>query len=226
MINNNNNVNLIVKENYKKVEEIREVDTEIPTYEEFMKNYKVDDKVNYDDLSVSGGNVGEVKGYGPCSGSDCNCSCSMRNCSCKAKIETEFYKEGNLRMGACESSAKGKIGWDGASLGTKHSMSLFREKSGSEEISWLSPSVGGKVELSGDGLDGEFEAGMEFVGFKDESKKFEARLRPNIDTGVSINGNGVKVKAAGFGFSANDEQVGISLPIGEIKIDKDDCVIQ
>ncbi|CAG8828205.1 34998_t:CDS:2 [Gigaspora margarita] len=35
-----NNGYIIPIENYKKTEEIREIDNEIPSYEEFMKNYK------------------------------------------------------------------------------------------------------------------------------------------------------------------------------------------
>ena len=111
-------------------------------------------------------------------------------------------------------------------MGAKHSTSFFREESDNEEIRYFSPSAGVKFELGADGFDGVFETGMEVVGYKDKNKKFEASLRPNVDTGVSFNGNGVKVKAAGFGFSANDEQVGISTPLGEMKFDKDDCVIQ
>src|SRR6185369_10421740 len=56
-----NNGNLIPKENYKQVEEIREIDYKVPSYEEFMKNYE--GKVNYDDLS--GGDISVGKGYGP-----------------------------------------------------------------------------------------------------------------------------------------------------------------
>jgi len=36
---------------------------EVPSFEEFMKTYESDDNLSYDDLS--GGGIGEVKGYGP-----------------------------------------------------------------------------------------------------------------------------------------------------------------
>jgi len=61
MVNNNNN---LIIENKKPFETVQEVNNEIPTYEEFMKTYESDGNLNYDDLS--GGDVGEVKGYGPC----------------------------------------------------------------------------------------------------------------------------------------------------------------
>jgi hypothetical protein len=60
------------KENFKNVEEVREIENEIPSYEEFMKNYENDGNLNYDDLS--GESVDEVKGYGPCANSYCSCS--------------------------------------------------------------------------------------------------------------------------------------------------------
>jgi hypothetical protein len=55
---------IIPKENIAKTEEIREINTEIPSYEEFLKTYKNDGNLNYADLS---GGIGEVMmGYGPC----------------------------------------------------------------------------------------------------------------------------------------------------------------
>jgi hypothetical protein len=57
----NNGIPFEVK---KPFETVCELKSEIPTFEEFMKDYKVDENLNYDDLS--GGSMGEVKGYGPC----------------------------------------------------------------------------------------------------------------------------------------------------------------
>jgi len=57
----NENIKLI--ENKKPVETVYELKNEIPSYEEFMRGYEVDENLNYDDLN--GGSVGEAKGYGP-----------------------------------------------------------------------------------------------------------------------------------------------------------------
>ena len=59
----------LIKENYKKTEEIREIKSEIPTYEEFVKNYRVDQKVNesYENEIESYSDIGVNKGFGPCS---------------------------------------------------------------------------------------------------------------------------------------------------------------
>ena len=50
---------------------------QIPSFEEFMQSYEHDANLNYDDLS--GGDVGEAKGYGPCY-KDCNWA--NPNCEC------------------------------------------------------------------------------------------------------------------------------------------------
>jgi hypothetical protein len=61
--------NIIPKENFPKIEEIREINNEIPTYEEFLKTYQVDQKVNdsYENEIESYSDIGVSKGYGPCS---------------------------------------------------------------------------------------------------------------------------------------------------------------
>lgn len=69
MVNNNDLINLV--NNKKPVELVQELKDEhkIPTFEEFMKNYKSDGSLNYDDLN--GGSIGEAKGHGPCAISSC-----------------------------------------------------------------------------------------------------------------------------------------------------------
>lgn len=58
----NENIKLIA-ENKKPVETVCELKNEVPSFEEFMKTYEANGKVNYDDLIFS--DIGEVKGYGP-----------------------------------------------------------------------------------------------------------------------------------------------------------------
>ena len=57
---------MVVENQIPKTETVYEIknDYEVPSFEEFMKNYEGD--VNYDDLSIY--DVGIDKGYGPCSG--------------------------------------------------------------------------------------------------------------------------------------------------------------
>jgi len=54
---------------------------------------------------------------------------------------------------------------------------------------------------------------------------FQARVGLNIDSGISNGSDGVEAKLAGFGVTYGN-QVGISTPIGEVKVDKDKCVVQ
>jgi len=58
---------LIPKENIKKVEEVREVRNEIPSFEEFMKSYENDERLNesYKGELEGYGSVGERKVCGP-----------------------------------------------------------------------------------------------------------------------------------------------------------------
>jgi hypothetical protein len=57
-----------IKENYKKIEEVREIKSEIPSYEEFLKNYQADQEVSdsYENEIESYSDVGASKGFGPC----------------------------------------------------------------------------------------------------------------------------------------------------------------
>ena len=63
---NNNGIPFEVKKPFETVYELK---NEVPSFEEFMKDYQVDENLNYNDLNS--GNIGEVKGYGPCSDHRC-----------------------------------------------------------------------------------------------------------------------------------------------------------
>jgi len=57
---------MVIENQIPKTETVYEIKDEykVPSYEEFVKSYENDGNLRYDDLS--GGSVGEVKGYGPC----------------------------------------------------------------------------------------------------------------------------------------------------------------
>ena len=57
----------LIKENYKKVEEVREINNEYPSFEGFMENYEVDKKVNdnYEFEIDSYGDIRVNRSYGP-----------------------------------------------------------------------------------------------------------------------------------------------------------------
>ena len=67
MVNNNGIPIEINKRPIETVYEIKE-DYKIPSFEEFMKDYQADEKVNdsYENEVASYGDIGAEKGYGPC----------------------------------------------------------------------------------------------------------------------------------------------------------------
>jgi hypothetical protein len=59
-----------IEVNKKAFETVYELKNETPSFEEFMKTYESNDSLlNYDDLNSSC--IGEAKGYGPCTSSNC-----------------------------------------------------------------------------------------------------------------------------------------------------------
>ena len=64
--------NIIPIENKKPFETVYEIKNEVPSFEEFMKNYESDGNLNYDDLS--GGDIGTPKASGPCYYSNADCT--------------------------------------------------------------------------------------------------------------------------------------------------------
>src|SRR5437764_11512327 len=67
-----NNPYYIQKEINKPIETVYEIkgdEHQLPSFEEFMKDYQADEKVNYADLES--GDIGNSKGYGPCSDYRC-----------------------------------------------------------------------------------------------------------------------------------------------------------
>ncbi|CAG8456164.1 26254_t:CDS:2, partial [Gigaspora margarita] len=91
-----NEKNVYLVENKKaQVEEVREINNKMPSYEEFMKTYENDGNLSYDDLSS--GDVGEVKGYGPCSWDNPNCSCYDNNRNFQLRVCATSVVEGCMQ---------------------------------------------------------------------------------------------------------------------------------
>jgi hypothetical protein len=82
MVKNENLISLV--NNKKPIELVKELKDEyqVPSFEEFMKDYKSDGNLNYDDLK-GGGDIGTRKGYGPCEHYKC---CQPSNCHFRLEI--------------------------------------------------------------------------------------------------------------------------------------------
>jgi hypothetical protein len=86
----NEYVNINNKKPVETVYEIKGNEYQIPSFEEFIKSYQADEKVNYADLESGG--ISEVKGYGPCS------SCvNSEGRSFKSNGSTKFRLEIELK---------------------------------------------------------------------------------------------------------------------------------
>lgn len=210
--------NLIIK-NEKPFEIVQEVNNEVPGFEEFMKSYENDGKVNYADLS--GGDIRDGEGYGPCKNSLCGCNCLSVDCFCKGGVKSVLNI--NDVFGIANASAfgrvkEGSVGWNDRS--GEAGVSAIRIKDNSGDAKLLGLSVGGEIV---DENNVKVQAGVDLVSIKSDG--FQARAGLNVDTGFSNGSDGVEVKLAGFGVTLGN-QFGISTPIGEVKVDKDTCIIQ
>ena len=215
-----NNNNLIPKENFKKVEEVREINNETPSFEEFMKTYEIDKAVNYDDLNVS--DISIRKGYGPCSDDDyCDCSCRWKS-DCNHLINYKMY--GGEGSGSNKGSLKYKLDLDGVELKDKISASIRCKKTDYDETNYFNVSAGGSIGLNSEGVNLGAKAGIDLVKYENENG-FKARAGLNVDTGGTVGKDGAEVKFLGFGVSVGKKN-GISTPFGEISKSSDDCVIQ
>jgi len=83
-----------IKENIYKTEEVRYLNNEIPTYEEFLKTYKSDERVK---VSYWFEIHSQIKGYGPCQNSDCDCYCSAEDCICSNRYFDGWRGRNNNR---------------------------------------------------------------------------------------------------------------------------------
>jgi hypothetical protein len=95
----------------------------------------------------------------------------------------------------------------------------LRSKIDDEEISLFGISGGITAGVSGVSAN----AGLDLLDYKDNKKHI--RIRPNIDTGIVSDDGCHGVKLGGFGLSVG-KYTGISTPLGEVKFNTEDCVIQ
>ena len=73
---------------FETVYELKKDEYKVPSFEEFMKTYESDGKVNYADLEHS--SIGDSKGYEPCSG----CSGNNKNLTFKLEVILKNHRSG------------------------------------------------------------------------------------------------------------------------------------
>ena len=203
------------KENIAKVETVQE----LKKYE--IKKSPLSKDARSKVIRKWGGNcVSENKDdYGPCKNSLCGCSCSSYTCDCaNVSVRVEPTGTGVSASGR----AKTEMNYLWAKGQANHC--LFSDKSSDGETKFLSTTFGGEIEANPAIINNlKLKLGVNLVEHK--SNGVEARLGVNVDSGGSINSDGVEAKFLGFGFSAGKKN-GLSTPLGGFSVDKDDCVIQ
>ncbi|CAI2177942.1 6294_t:CDS:1 [Funneliformis geosporum] len=219
----NNNINQYV--NKKPVELVQELEKyEIKKSSlSLAARSKVNNKSGSNYLSES------KSDYGPCKNSLCGCSCSSYTCDCSSDT-IRFGGTGSSLGVYGRKSVKetDPMNWDELALkavGAKDeevsgqfSASAFGYKDRDGELKILSGTAGG--EIGRGGIKGKLSADLYNV----KHDGVQVRVGIAADTGISVE-DGLEVKAAGFGFSVG-KQTGISTPIGEVKVDTEDCIIQ
>jgi hypothetical protein len=62
----------MIESDFNKSQQVRKIENQIPSYEEFLKDYQ-QEQLNYEDLTYT--DIGSSKGFGPCSFANPNCTC-------------------------------------------------------------------------------------------------------------------------------------------------------
>jgi hypothetical protein len=107
------------------------------------------------------------------------------------------------------------IGDDGLSTGVGGSLFEVKEENQANQ-SLLK--VGAKVDVNNKGLDIGIEGKV--LRSEVESEKVKVGVGFNLDTGVKIGGDGVKLEALGIGFSFGNDGYGFKIPFFDIKFKK------
>jgi len=106
-----------IKDNIPKIEEVREIKNEIPTYEEFMKDYKVDELVENSYQAEHEAKISHGPQYGP-GRSDFSGLCRRikndlgDNLICKISCDSDYFYSWKNYAGVIVYAVDGKFNWD------------------------------------------------------------------------------------------------------------------
>ncbi|RIA79336.1 hypothetical protein C1645_840926 [Glomus cerebriforme] len=227
---------------YKPKNGINRFEQEISKYESPNKvsteiNYKESKKCAIDGLAVKteteinlkpSFQVYDFTSFGSKGSSGINssgCSGEFDNFEMKGEIYSKSsIQKNNVTSFQNEASIGGEIGIDGGKINAKIGTTLYSERNHDKDADseFLKVEASKKV-----GLDGEvdvnlgskatlyreqmFKAGVDLIDYDDGNLK--ANIGFNVDTGFSINKEGVEAKVEGFGVKLGKE-MGISTPYG------------
>ena len=235
----------LIKENLAKVEEVREIENEIPSYEEFMKTYEPNEEVEviteaeWHDRVLHGpqfgpGKENERKNKGKRSSSrqitgefNQHLISTLNNKwgdkSDWWDAEASAHDGGGWKTSSFATSSGASAGVGGVIASGSADYSIFR--AGNDfDVKIGKLSGGGEIGAGLGGITAKAQLGADAINL--EKDGFQIRAGVNVDTGATIGPGGVELKAGGFGFSVG-KKMGVSTPFGEIAVDTEEaCVVQ
>lgn len=224
---------MVVENQIPKTETVYELKEkyEIPSFEEFMRNYEMDENLNYDDLS--GGDISEVGDYGPTSRNDKGKKKERFSSKYKNdehwidtingvagesadwwKVDESADKKGDWHALSLETSAGASGGLGGMIASGSASASAFRLNDGLGDIRIGSASIGGEIG-AGAGATAKYSASIDAVNFN--TKGISGNIGLDVGSGGSVGPTGVEVKFLGFGVDVG-KKTGFSTPFGGLSV--------
>ena len=156
-----------------KTEMVYEIKNEIPSFEEFMKDYKSDGNLNYADLSS--GDIGTLKVYGPNPNGCSNEKGAKRNQDLISTLNSKklggrkfdwwdeddsVYRDGDFRAHNFTTSSGASLGLGGAIASGEVDYSAFRLNDGGyADAKFGNLSAGGRVGIGAGGVTAKTELG-------------------------------------------------------------------
>jgi hypothetical protein len=171
------------------VAEVREIKSEIPSYEEFLKNYKGDKAVENSYENEINANAELGKGYEPCKNTSCGCFCRKEECDCN-NPEFSIMRDGSQRM--FNGNASGGVGLGGNAVSGDIDFTLFRDSRSNGDLKVGFVTAGAEVV---NGFGGAVRASANVGSFKTGGVEIRAGL--TFDTAASVSADGVELKLGG-----------------------------
>ena len=231
---------MVYENNIPKTETVYELKNEIPSFEEFMRNWKKDKGVSdsYDleseDQTLYGPQYGPsgrkkkkklVKVNGKFEEHWID---TLNNVAGESSdfwdIDESADKSDDWHAFHFETSAGASAGAGGMIAGGGASASVFRYSDSGGDLKFGNASIGGEIG-AGAGLTAKYSAGIDAVNVHTKHG-IRANVGLDVGSGGSIGPTGVEVKVAGFGIDVG-KKIGFSTPLGGASVDLEEaCVVQ
>ncbi|CAG8778697.1 17307_t:CDS:1, partial [Cetraspora pellucida] len=150
---------------------------------------------------------------------NCGGSCEIGIYERKAKLNFDSsIQQDNKTFLRSEGSMETKTGMIGVNSEVKLGGTLFRvhDKCEDADLKLVTASAEASSKIDKDGIKDMVRVGINLV--ESEYKGLKSKIGINLDTGFSVDKNGVEVKFEGLGFKVGKE-IGVSTPLGEVSVD-------